>query len=228
VQIRGQLVADLQTFTIQDENSRKKEDRFYEVSSIYLDNYQLNSYREKLTGDNIKHKVRFRSYPPLNLNKDSLFYIELKNRAANKTSKVKSEISFSMFMDMVQGNPKALQINDPDPIISHVAQLIRVGCFHFHVIINYRRMALFSKTDKSVRITIDSDVCCERFQGRINITPSIPVIPKYLNILEVKTPGYFPDWMRFLVKKYGLQRESVSKYALSIQSIAVNSSMAIK
>ena len=67
-------------------------------------------------------------------------------------------------------------------------------------------MALFSKTDKSVRITIDSDVCCDRFQGHINIAPSIPVLSKHLNILEVKTPGYFPDWMRFLIKKYGLKR----------------------
>ena len=223
--IRGQLVNDLQAFTIADNNSQKA-DGFYEISSIYLDNYDLNSYREKLNGDNIRQKVRFRSYPPLS--KESHFYIELKNRGANKINKVKTKISHSLFMDMVNGNPDALQLNDPDPIISHVAQLIRVGCFHFHIIINYRRMALFSKTDKSVRVTIDSDIYCDRFHGNVAMSPNIPMLSKHLNILEVKTPGYFPDWMRYIIKKYGLKREAISKYALSIQNIAANSSMAIK
>jgi len=89
-------------------------------------------------------------------------------------------------------------------------------------------MALFAKTDQAVRITIDSDVLCDRFQGNIDFTPGIPVLPLHKNILEIKTPGYFPDWLRYIIKKYRLKRESISKYALSVQSMAVNSSMAIK
>ena len=129
---------------------------------------------------------------------------------------------------MIKGKPDALPLDNSDPVISHVAQLIRVGCFHFFVIINYKRMALFAKTDQAVRITIDSDVFCDRFQGDIDITPNISVLPMHKNILEIKTPGYFPDWLRYIIKKYGLKREAISKYALSVQSLAVNSSMAIK
>ena len=122
----------------------------------------------------------------------------------------------------------AFQLNNSDPIISHVAKLTKVGCFHLFIIVNYRRIALFSKIDQAVRITIDSDVFCDRFQGNIDVTPNISVFPMHKNILEIKTPGYFPDWLRYIIKKYGLKREAISKYALSVQSLAVNSSMAIK
>jgi len=225
LEIRGNLLSDLQTFTFQDEHSQK-EDGKYSVSSVYMENYHLSAYRAKIMGSNIRQKVRFRFYPPLK--KDSCLYIELKNRGANKTMKTKTKISHSLFMDMIKGNPNAFQLNNSDPIISHVAKLTKVGCFHLFIIVNYRRIALFSKIDQAVRITIDSDVFCDRFQGNIDATPNISVLPMHKNILEIKTPGYFPDWLRYIIKKYGLKREAISKYALSVQSLAVNSSMAIK
>ena len=226
LEIRSFLLKDLQSFTYQDENSCKNKDGAYEVSSIYMDNYNLSSYRDKITGKNIRQKVRFRFYPPLK--EDSYFFIELKNRGANKINKVKSKISFSLFMEVVKRNSNALKIKDPDPILSHVARLAKVGCFHLFILINYKRIARFAKLDPAVRITIDSNVYCNRFQENIGLKPHIPVVPQRWSILEIKTPGYFPDWMRYIIKKYGLKREAISKYALSVQSLAVNSSMVLK
>jgi hypothetical protein len=223
--VKTQFLNDLQIFTHHDKFSRK-EDGFYEVSSIYMDNYHLNSYREKMTGANKRQKVRFRFYPPVN--KESSFYIELKNRGANKINKFKTRISSSLFSDIIKGNSQALELNDPDPIIAHVARLIRVGCFHLYINVSYKRVALFAKTDRAIRITLDSDVFCSRFQGNIDVTPHIPVLPQHLNILEIKAPGYFPDWLRYLIKKYELKREAISKYGLSVQNLALNNSMAIK
>ena len=195
--MRTDLLNDLQVFTFKDKHAQAKGGN-YEVSSIYMDNYSLNSYREKLKGDNKRQKIRARFYPPLN--NESSIYLELKNKGANKINKTKTPVTPDLIRDIMKGNPCSLDLNNPDPIISHVARLTRVGSFRMHIVINYVRMAMFAKTDQTVRITMDSDMHCDRFQGNIDITPSIPVLPSHTSILEIKTPGYFPDWLRFIIK----------------------------
>jgi hypothetical protein len=78
-----------------------------------------------------------------------------------------------------------------------------------------------------VRLTVDSEVRCGRFNGDLAASPTtLPVFPPLTTLLEVKTPGYFPFWLTGLVRRLDLTRCAISKYAASLQAVARNSSLA--
>ena len=86
---------------------------------------------------------------------------------------------------------------------------------------------MFSKTDRNVRITLDRNIRCQRLVGKDHFNSSIHVGSPANVILEIKSPGYFPYWLAHIIKKYSLRRQAISKYALAVQDLAVNSSLSV-
>ena len=224
--IKSFFLVDLKKFTKADQYAIGKE-LSYKVVSIYFDNLDIKSYHDKLSGAAQRVKLRLRYYPTTS---DSLSQvnIEVKYKILDNVVKKKTRISYQLFLNILQSNFSKFDFDDSDPVISSILRLIRVNKFYPFVRIDYLRSAFYATNDQYVRITIDSNVVCNRFSGDMHLKPHIPVLPAGMEILEIKSPNYFPFWLSYIIKKYSLSRTAVSKYMLSVQNLAVNNTLFIK
>ncbi|KKQ38825.1 MAG: VTC domain-containing protein [Candidatus Roizmanbacteria bacterium GW2011_GWA2_37_7] len=196
----------------------------YIVSSIYFENSELQSYLTKINGLAKRYKLRIRTYPSGTTDTVSL---EIKYKLYDKGSKHKTTIDKQTRDRLLSSLQNKLTGRITDPVFEQSMRYIRLHNFIPFIQIDYNRAAFYGRRDKKVRITFDSDIKCMRYQKNIPLSPYIPVLPNS-NIMEIKTSGYFPFWLTYCIKKYGLKRTAVSKYAYSVQRLAINSSLCVR
>ena len=84
----------------------------------------------------------------------------------------------------------------------------------------YRRQAYESFADKNVRLTFDRDFCfsvTQNLDTRLK-GPGWQRVPMSNGvILEIKFNGRFPAWISGMIKYFGCDQKSISKYGLSIE-----------
>ncbi len=222
--IRQHLLHDLKKFTKNDFYSNNK-DEGYRVASIYYENHTLKSYHDKLEGQAKRVKLRLRFYPPIM--EGHFGNIEFKYKVFDKILKRKTKISYNELKLICTNNDffyeDVLQSSEP----LHILKVRHLHDFQAFIRIDYSRRAFFATIDKNIRMTLDCDIKCCRFNGNLNQTFHVQVLSRDIAILEIKTPGYFPFWLSYIIKKYSLKRTAISKYSLSVQNLSVNSSLNI-
>ena len=223
--IKSAFFQDLKLFMRPDRHAKAK-DSSYQVSSIYFDNMQLKSYHEKVEGQPHRAKLRVRFYP--DSGNVELFNIELKIKRYDRIIKKKNVLSRKDLCLLTGSLNDTTFLEANDPVSRYILKLVSFDRFLPFLRIDYKRHAFFSLNDDKIRVTIDSDIFCGRFYPGINAGPTLPVLPRGVEILEIKTPDYFPFWLTFLMKKYSLNLSAISKYALSVQNMAANNTFYFK
>lgn len=218
------LVEDLKKFTKMDSYADNA-GGFYQVASIYFENMEMKSYCDKIDGLAKRTKLRLRYYP-LNLNSE--FSVEFKYKILDRCLKRKANINHDLWIKILYDDFTDLQQFENEPILLDFLKFKKAYHFWPFIKIDYKRKALSGKNDKNTRITFDYDVKCSRFLKDASCEPYIPALPSGTIILEIKTPNYFPFWLTSIIKKYSLKKSAISKYALSVQNLAINSSLSIK
>ncbi|NJB66702.1 SPX domain protein involved in polyphosphate accumulation [Desulfobaculum xiamenense] len=207
------IIADLEKFCIHDEHATR-EDHAYRVASVYFDDMGMRAYHQKLSGLPHRTKVRVRFYP--DCGSDACF-LEFKHKVADRIRKRKTRVDgIEDVLDAVQGGTK-------DWLLENVHALARHSGLKPIVRIDYDRIAMASKTDSQVRITLDTAIRCARVDNELRETPRIPVTPEDVGILEIKSPSYIPFFASMIIGKYRLQRRAISKYGNAIQNLSLNS-----
>jgi hypothetical protein len=81
-------------------------------------------------------------------------------------------------------------------------------------------MAYDSGAEGRIRITFDTGLCC-RFDLKLLIPDDrdfpLPVLDREMAVVEVKTIGPVPLWLREATGKFQLQAQSMSKYCLALE-----------
>ena len=219
--IRSHILNDLLHF-IHIDRHENLPDRSYKIASVYFEDHGLTSYHKKLEGQPYRKKTRLRFYPQSKLVGGNL---EIKCKRLDRGSKVKMALSETVMKNLLDGNIDASLGEIKDRYLKRVLYELKASGSKPFVRIDYRRVAMYSKTDSSVRITLDSDIRGSRALKNPLIHPYIPVVPRGLEILEIKSALFFPHYLCRLIRKYSLKRSAISKYALAVQSIGLNSSM---
>ena len=224
INIYQSLLKDLSYFTKPDEYSIDQD--FYNVYSIYFDNIDLTSYHHKVEGRADRFKIRLRFYA--SDIKSGQINAEIKYKFSDHGSKKKVIIDIESFKKIISGE----RISPDDfldiPELKTFIAAKKLGNFFPFIRINYQRQALFSKIDRNIRINFDRKVDCCRLKAGSCEGSYISALSANKIILEIKYPGYLPYWLVYILRKYSLQRSSISKYVLAVQNLAVNSSMNIK
>ncbi|MFH1459864.1 MAG: polyphosphate polymerase domain-containing protein [Candidatus Omnitrophota bacterium] len=222
---RANFINDLKKFTKKDKYGQG-EDSVYQISSVYFETLGLKSYFDKLKGESDRLKLRVRFYRPLNVT--GPIKVELKYRRLDKVIKKTILMSYECVQNLLKSDFNSSQLDDTDPLISYFIKLRKAEHYYPFIRIDYSRNAFFAKNDDGIRVTIDAKTYCSRFFGDIQIKPHIPVLSEEVQILELKCQDYIPFWFVYLIKKYSLQQSSISKYLLSAQKQACNSSLFLK
>lgn len=199
----------------------------YTVRSIYFDSPKFDFYYEKVEGIKNRKKLRLRGYEKDDGN--NIVFFEIKRKYDIPILKYRAPAKFEDALEMFRTcNINGSVINNKFfPKGNENSQRFFYQMFSKNlrpvVLIAYEREAYHSKYDESVRITFDKNVrskaypaLCELFEE----TKLSPVIPGQF-ILEVKFNDHFPVWLKPVIGKFSLMRQSASKYVMSMDSSRV-------
>jgi hypothetical protein len=189
----------------------------YPVHSLYLDSYDLGTYRATINGDKNRFKLRLRFYEN---RADAPVFFEIKRRMNNTIAKQRGGVRREAVDALLAGQlPSANHLISKEP-----KQLVALQNFcrlasslqatpKAHIF--YLREAWISRFDNSVRVTMDRDVLCDpEPTARLgtDLVHPVNVFGKKV-ILELKFTSRFPDWFKDLVRVFGLMQCGAAKYA---------------
>ncbi|MFH0733522.1 MAG: polyphosphate polymerase domain-containing protein [bacterium] len=214
------LRKDIIPYLDYDPFAAKMENKEYVVRSIYYDTRKFKCYYEKLEGKEVRNKYRIRGYNYLN--DDSKVFLEIKRKNENIISKDRGLIYYNKLGGLFENKNIDLLFSESEKI-QHNKDCITKFMFNYYILklspvllIVYNREAFQCKFKSSLRITFDRQLRSSvenSCAGLFNDDNLVCSMPNYF-VLEVKFHMVIPDWVPKIIRKYNLQRTSVSKYAI--------------
>lgn len=197
----------------------------YPVISEYYDTPDRHTYWQKQWGVANRRRVRSRVYgratgliPPAG-------FIEIKHKLDGDGVKRRAALPIDSLPELAQGRiPAALLAENRSNADKHVVEELRdiivLGGARPVVQVRYDRMAYDSGPEGTIRVTFDTGLRC-RFDLK-PLTPDDPdfplrVVERDIAVVEVKTIGSVPIWLRKAAGEYHLQAESMSKYCRALE-----------
>jgi hypothetical protein len=212
-------------YTTVDPHLKELKQTKYTVRSIYFDTPELDFYYEKMDGLKIRKKLRIRTY---NESGDFAF-LEIKRKFVNSVAKERSKLPF-LVIERLISTPEDSAIEYPQNdynarLVSgkFVYNLLKKGLLPVLLVV-YEREAYIGLKDERERLTIDTHVraISEPDLGDILHTKDFIPYMKNAGVLELKFEEMMPYWMKNLVLRFGLKKESISKYCLGIDACHPN------
>jgi hypothetical protein len=200
-----------------DENGMGKPDYSYPVHSLYLDSPDLYTFWTTINGDKNRFKLRIRFY---NDQPASPVFFEIKRRVNNCILKQRGGVKKDAVARLLRGHlPSENDLLSKEPksfvavsrFLELVARIQAVPIAH----VCYLREAYVDPVSDNVRVTFDRNVFTEprgdAVFGTTMVEPSRPFGNRV--ILELKFTDRFPEWLRFMVERFGLMQCGAAKYA---------------
>ena len=197
-------------------------DHEYTVRSIYFDTINFDYYYEKLDGYKIRKKIRIRGY-----NKrigDDTVFMEIKRKLKENINKDREQLTFEVMRRLMAGEgSKAYGEQTDDHGVNGAGKFL----FHVYrnnlkpvVLVIYEREAYYDRSMTGVRVTIDKNLRSIAYPELTDLYAEQRAIPalKGKFILEVKFYHHFPGWLRPITARFGLFKQSASKYVICIDS----------
>lgn len=198
----------------------------YTLASLYLDSPDRRLYFETVDRAPRRFKLRVRRYT------DGPLHLEIKRRIDGFTAKSRATVPAATWPTL---------LHDPRVLETLPAEARAVaGAFRHHglslgaepaALVRYRREAWVSTVDTYARVTFDSHLEGRRPEGwQVPIADDAarwqPVdhagrfgLDRSGVVLELKCAVAVPAWMRDLVRLFGLERSSFSKYGAALQAV---------
>ncbi len=185
-------------------------DKPYKVKSLYFDNFQANSFYEKISGEYFRFKLRARYY---NENYNSI-KIELKKKENMSTKKSAYNIRMEDLNEII--NSQNLNYKNISKINHNIKNYILLYKLKPQMLISYNREAYIDKFSDT-RITFDTDLKSS-YQTRKffdnNIDHYVPLLTNNEVVLELKFKKELPIHIKSFFEKFNLNRMALSKYVI--------------
>jgi VTC domain len=197
----------------------------YPVISEYYDTADRHSYWQKIWGAGSRRRVRARIYGSLAGKIPPAAFIEIKHKLDSDGVKRRAAIPIEALTELSVGMiPQALlephRSKADAQLVAELRDLVVQAGARPVVQVRYDRMAYDSGPEGSIRITFDTGLCC-RFDLKALIPDDrnfpLPVLDREMAVVEVKTIGPVPLWLREATGKFQLQSQSMSKYCLALE-----------
>lgn len=185
------------------------------IMSLYFDTPDYVMIQHSMEKPKYKEKFRVRSYGVPD--EQSTIFLESKKKIKGIVYKRRIPVSYQAYHNWQTG--QGLFPESPDtPQINRELKWLFAQCHELapRVLIAYDRMSYFYEEDPDFRVTFDqriryrdTDLDLTKGSGGALVAPEIGVL------MEVKAMGAYPLWFVHLLTKYGLKKDSFSKYAFT-------------
>ncbi len=188
----------------------------YKICNIYYDTTNNDLISKSISKPLFKEKLRLRKY----YNGD-VYFLEIKRKSHGVVGKRRIALNKKELNDFFSGD-ELNHINDYTSrmAIKEIRYILKRYELKPKVYISYDRLGFFDKEDKSLRVTIDSNIKSRRYNLDIdNDDCNNYVIDKDEYVLEIKSVSNFPLWLIRILKQLDIKISSFSKYGKEYEGV---------
>jgi hypothetical protein len=215
----------IEPFMVLDHFARERAHHRYPICSLYLDTLDLQLYQQTAAGEKNRFKLRVRSYSD---DAATPVFLEVKSRVNDAIMKRRAKlprdraaaILATGIIDQLDGSAGEV-LSDLDFFNGHVT--VAAACPFLRV--RYFREAYEALGGDPLRITFDTEIewlPTTKVEFGLAAEGWIPT-PVEGTVLEIKFTDRYPAWVREMIRAFGLHRQSVAKYVLSVDSLFAES-----
>lgn len=225
--VMEQMMKDLAPYVSFDKYA--DENGCYTISSIYLENEELDCFAETMNGVDYRQKVRLRIY---GTNTEKSFF-ELKSKYNGLVIKRRAALPLDEAMQFLAETGKQIDRGCGKNYIFTEENQAWLNSFHASNtqilkelqytiltkklrpknVVSYERVALYDKTSPEMRITFDFNIRTRWMDLDLaHGSYGDEVNPPHVAVLELKTGKKMPLWLVKIVSKYGYRNQTFSKY----------------
>ena len=185
----------------------------YPVHSLYLDDPDWRIYRETRNGNFSRFKLRARTYA---FSPTAPVFLEVKSRNGEAMRKSRGEVDRAEAVRILDGGtPRNVGGSAIENFRTHMDRYRAIP----RVWVTYERSAYVGGDRGLVRITFDSSIACAPpTKGLAEPEKWYPIDEvKGIVVLELKYNGSYPAWVADTVRRFDLERRSMSKYRHAVE-----------
>lgn len=209
----------LQGWCVLDRHAQSN--RLYAIRSLYLDTGDLRLAKANAAEVHTRFKVRVREYPGTT----APVFLEIKRRYGDVIKKLRTQIQPAAWPGLL--NQPLGELSEG---VAGFVDLVQHMDLRPVTLVEYDREAYMSEVDDYARVTFDLAIGCQRADdwtlhpyqyARLPIDNPVntsTVEPRV--VIELKFAGPAPMWMRHIVERFELERQSFSKYVSSVEALA--------
>lgn len=194
----------------------------YRIHNIYMDTKDYLLIRRSIERPCYKEKMRIRAYG--NVNQNSNVFIELKKKYKGVVYKRRVDLPFCELHEY-------LAHHQPLQMETQIVKEINYFTDYYEsleprVLLSYDREAYAGIEDAEFRITFDQNITVQDYDVCfLKEGAGIPILPKEVVVLEVKTALGIPQWLLEFFAEYGVYKTKFSKYGTAYQNIILPKSL---
>jgi SPX domain protein involved in polyphosphate accumulation len=199
-----------------------KAHEFYTISNLYFDTKDNNLIRHSLSKPEYKEKLRLRAYGVPK--EDEKVYLEIKKKVCGVVNKRRTKLKLGEAYDFVAtGEKPAIKKYMNSQVLNEINYILKIYDLEPKLYLAYDRKAFFSKTDRDLRITFDSNIRTRRYDLKLESGDhGENLLDKDKWIMEVKAENNMPFWLSSLLSEYKIYKTSFSKYGKEYQNQLLN------
>lgn len=185
---------------------------FYNIRSLYFDDYDNSCYMANENGVDNREKFRIRIYDC----KRERISLEIKQKIHGKTHKESCLITYEQCRNLMSGEIPE-EIYADQRVLRRLVYLMETRLMRPVVIVQYDRVPyIYRKEDANVRVTFDQNIIAlsdpqELFDRE---AAGRGIMPVGVSLMEVKYDSFLPDEIYALLQMNELSASTFSKYYL--------------
>jgi SPX domain protein involved in polyphosphate accumulation len=183
----------------------------YPVYSLYWDSPELLFFWEKLDGEKLRRKLRFRRYGG-----EREVFVEIKQRIDRTVQKRRTRLEVPEVLEIFDRGAlgQTAAADGRDPVLQEALVLCHRHRLAPRLAVRYRRRAWFATFEPDLRVTLDSALQYESDELDLArpFESGRPILAPDRSVLEIKYNQRVPVWLVALVQKHGLEVVRFSKY----------------
>ncbi|MBO5292653.1 MAG: polyphosphate polymerase domain-containing protein [Lachnospiraceae bacterium] len=185
---------------------------FYNIRSLYFDDYENSGFWDKEDGVNLREKYRIRVYD-YSLERISL---EVKEKRGNLIHKESCQLSREQYVSLREGKENQMEVSgDNAPLLNRFLVTGKQAVMVPKVIVEYERIPFIYHVG-NVRITFDENIASipTEYLLEDERAPKRMILPGGQQLLEVKFDEFLPDYIYRILQLENMRQTAFSKYCL--------------
>lgn len=189
-----------------------KSHEFYTISNLYYDTGDNHLIRNSLEKPVYKEKLRLRGYGIPN--REDKVFVEIKKKVAGLVNKRRTKLTLQEAYDFVDsGSKPELKDYMNKQVLNEIEYILKLYDLEPKLYLAYDRRAFFSKEDRGLRITFDTNIRTRRTELRLEDGDhGEQLLGKDQWLMEIKAEKAMPIWLPRLLSEYKIVNTSFSKY----------------
>lgn len=205
-----------------DMDDYNKNHEFYTISNIYYDTRDDYLIRTSLSKPKYKEKLRLRAYGIPK--EDDEVYLEIKKKVYGVVNKRRTRIRLKEAYDFATtGIKPELQEYMNKQVMNELEYMFKIYNLEPKLYLAYDRRAFFSKENKDLRITFDTNIRTRRYDLKLeNGDYGENLLEPQQWLMEIKAEKSIPVWLSKLLSENKVYQRSFSKYGTEYQKMLLN------